>query len=305
MSRETNRSLEAVSSETRPQAGPKGEQRKKRKNARRKAWGAPTAGTRLTLQRSQMPPRWAAAAASPVLSVSSFLLAPGVPATCHVAGIVAPDWPCSSHRQLQQRPIFAPSASVPCPLRLWGPGPRLCNHSAVRRRTGDAPVPALFALGQHAALAEARRHLRPDELLLADLDDIYVITTAERAHGKARLWNASGREPPGVRELGSPCLVALGVPCVAAFILRARVTDQLGTVPSSGSALELAQLPFQLRGHNLRSGVALAPAAYWASRAGRKFPRSLPGSTPRGVLCPHCWASRDLTNRSPRQGFAR
>ena len=84
-------------------------------------------------------------------------------------------------------------------------------------------MPALFALGQHAALAEVRRQLRPDECLLAYLDDIYVITSPERtrvafdllslhlhrhAHiqlhrGKTRVWNASGLEPPGIRELGS------------------------------------------------------------------------------------------------------
>ena len=87
---------------------------------------------------------------------------------------------------------------------------------------GDPLMPALFALGQHAALAEMRRHLRPDECL-AYLDDIYVITSPERtrvvfdllslhlhrhAHiqlhrGKTRVWNASGLEPPGIRELGS------------------------------------------------------------------------------------------------------
>ena len=68
-----------------------------------------------------------------------------------------------------------------------------------------------------------RRQLRPDECLLAYLDDIYVITSPERtrvvfdllslrlhrhAHiqlhrGKTRVWNASGLEPPGIRELGS------------------------------------------------------------------------------------------------------
>ena len=229
---------------------------------------------------------------------------------------------------------------------------------------GDPLMPALFALGQHAALAEARRQLRPDECLLAYLDDIYVITSPERtrvvfdllslhlhrrAHiqlhrGKTRVCK-SGLEPPGIRELGSVTdpvwvgdrglpsdqqgLVALGVPCghpafVAAqlqltrakqdqllqgirtlpdlqsawllllfcasprctHVLRALppvaslafaeshdaaiaacVVDLLGTGPLPDSALQIAQLPFQQGGLNLRSGVALAPAAYRASWA--------------------------------------
>ena len=198
---------------------------------------------------------------------------------------------------------------------------------------------------------------RPDELLLAYLDDVYVTTSPERARavfdllslhlhqhahirlhrGTARLWNASGREPPGVRELGSvegpvwvgdralpseqQGLVALSAPYSSpAFVatrakqdqllqgirampdlqsawlllasarcshvlrtlppeaslafeeshdaaIAACVTDLLGAGPLPGSALKIAQLSFQQRGPNLCSGVALAPAAYWASWA--------------------------------------
>ena len=114
---------------------------------------------------------------------------------------------------------------------------------------GDPLMPALYALGQHPALVELQRHLRPGELVFAYLDDIYVIVPSARARvvfdllsqhlfrharievhpGKTRAWNAAGLEPPGIRELGStdapvwvgdPALppeqqglVALGVPC--------------------------------------------------------------------------------------------
>ena len=49
--------------------------------------------------------------------------------------------------------------------------------------------------------------------------------------------------------------------------IAACVVDLLGTGPLPDSALQIAQLPFQQGGLNLRSGVALAPAAYWASWA--------------------------------------
>ena len=80
---------------------------------------------------------------------------------------------------------------------------------------GDPLMPALFALGQHAALAEVRRQLRPDECLLATspertrvVFDLLSLHLHRHAHiqlhrGKTRVWNASGLEPPGIRELGS------------------------------------------------------------------------------------------------------
>ena len=55
-------------------------------------------------------------------------------------------------------------------------------------------MPALYALGQHAALVEAQRALAPGELIFAFLDDIYVVATKSRAHLASavwqRLWNA-------------------------------------------------------------------------------------------------------------------
>ena len=230
---------------------------------------------------------------------------------------------------------------------------------------GEPLMPALYALGQHPALVELQRHLRPGELVFAYLDDIYVIVPSARARvvsdllsqhlfrharievhqGKTRAWNAAGLEPPGIRELGStdapvwvgdPALppeqqglVALGVPCghpayvatqlqatrakqdlllqgirslpdlQSAWLLllfcasprcchllrslppvaslafaeahdaavAACLADLLGAGPLPDHALRLAQLPFQQGGLNLRSAVALAPAAYWASWA--------------------------------------
>lgn len=38
-------------------------------------------------------------------------------------------------------------------------------------------MPALFAVGQHEALAEVCRHWRPDTCLLVYLEDIYDITS--------------------------------------------------------------------------------------------------------------------------------
>ena len=105
-------------------------------------------------------------------------------------------------------------------------------HLAEGGEHGDPLMPALFALGQHAALAAVQRQLRPGEMLLACLDDIYVIVTPERLlslhlgqharvqlhRGKTRVWNAPGVE----RGLGSSrasvrCLASSFVLCVASL----------------------------------------------------------------------------------------
>ena len=86
---------------------------------------------------------------------------------------------------------------------------------------GDPLMPALFALAQHDALIAARAKLHKDDLLFAFLDDLYVVTTRERAReafnvvteevsskagihthlGKLRLWSKTGGErPPGFEE---------------------------------------------------------------------------------------------------------
>jgi len=109
---------------------------------------------------------------------------------------------------------------------------------------GDALGPALYALGQHDALAAADAQLRPGECLAAFLDDVYLVTTPARAResldvvttsietragvaanlGKTRVYNrAGGPAPPGIAELGAGVwrgdaretergFVALGIP---------------------------------------------------------------------------------------------
>ena len=89
---------------------------------------------------------------------------------------------------------------------------------------GDPLMPALFALGQHDALAAASANLAPGERLLAFLDDLYVTTTRARARtafetvsgevqrragvqthlGKLRAWSrGGGPAPEGLAALGA------------------------------------------------------------------------------------------------------
>ena len=84
-------------------------------------------------------------------------------------------------------------------------------------------MPALFALGLHPALQQADELLEEGEWLGAFLDDVYLVTTRERARaafdtvtaqvkahagvdvnfGKCAAWSAAGGEaPPGLAELG-------------------------------------------------------------------------------------------------------
>ena len=104
-------------------------------------------------------------------------------------------------------------------------GRRRDVHQAEGCEQGDPLAPALFALGQHGALARAAGDLNPADKLLAFLDDLYVITVASRARlaldtvtgpveahcgiasnlGKTRgpgLGGSEGPAPPGLAELG-------------------------------------------------------------------------------------------------------
>jgi len=87
---------------------------------------------------------------------------------------------------------------------------------------GDALMPALFSLGMADALREAQAQLLPDELVIAYLDDVYIVSAPERARaayqtvtetiarrcgvqpnlGKTVCWNRAGICPPGIAELG-------------------------------------------------------------------------------------------------------
>ena len=88
---------------------------------------------------------------------------------------------------------------------------------------GDALMPALFSLGLAQALQEAQSRLQANELVIAYLDDLYIVSSPERARdayntvtdvvrarcgiepneGKTACWNKSGTEPPGIADLGS------------------------------------------------------------------------------------------------------
>ena len=87
---------------------------------------------------------------------------------------------------------------------------------------GDALMPALFSLGLAGALREAQARLQEGELVIAYLDDLYIITAPERARdaynlvagivaercgiqpnmGKTVCWNRGNIEPPLMRDLG-------------------------------------------------------------------------------------------------------
>ena len=80
---------------------------------------------------------------------------------------------------------------------------------------GDALMPLLFCVGQHAALEEVQARLRPNERLFVYVDDVYVVSKPDwvgaihtalqeslwahariRVHGgKAHVWNQAGQKP--------------------------------------------------------------------------------------------------------------
>lgn len=134
-------------------------------------------------------------------------------------------------------------------------------------------MPGLFALGQHAALLAARQQLHADDVMVAFLDDLYCITTRERARhvydvlttavrehagvhahqGKTLAFSmAGGPPPPGIAELDTPehrvwvsdleprqrGLVILGVPVGdAAFREAALSEDPAGRPTHLGERL--------------------------------------------------------------------
>ena len=87
---------------------------------------------------------------------------------------------------------------------------------------GGALMPALFSLGMAAALREAQARLGPGELVVAYLDDIYIVSSPARARqaydlvtglvrercgiepnlGKTVCWNRAGIEPDGIASMG-------------------------------------------------------------------------------------------------------
>ena len=131
------------------------------------------------------------------------------------------------------------AAATPCSLPFasmylsWSPSPVPCTATppniiggTTLASTTKSPKgkgsnrathlpPALYALGQHHALAQAATHLRDGELLAAYLDDVYIVCPPERAadpytalmrsiaahagvaanQGKTRVYNRLGGPP--------------------------------------------------------------------------------------------------------------
>ena len=144
---------------------------------------------------------------------------------------------------------------------LWWDDDGRCHEIAQAEgvEQGDSLAPALFALGQHDALATAGRQLEAGEFLAAFLDDIYVVASPSRARdqldavtatiereagvaanlGKTRVYHArGGPPPPGIRELGEEVrrgdkppaereFVALGVPIGHQEFIRSCASNRL------------------------------------------------------------------------------
>lgn len=139
---------------------------------------------------------------------------------------------------------------------------------------GDSMMPALYAMGQHGALEHARSQLHADDILLAFLDDLYAVTTRERARhvydvvteavrvmagvrahsGKTLVFSmAGGPPPPGIADLDTPehrvwvgdlephrrGLIVLGVPVGAPEFRAAALADD-GCTPAHSPPTHLS-----------------------------------------------------------------
>jgi hypothetical protein len=113
---------------------------------------------------------------------------------------------------------------------------------------GDALMPALFSIGLAAALREAQDQLQNGELLIAYLDDLYIVTSPERARaaynlvtatvqrmcgiqpnlGKTVCWNRQGHMPPGIAELGANVWQHSGLRVLGAPIGKGREGTRTG-----------------------------------------------------------------------------
>ena len=74
--------------------------------------------------------------------------------------------------------------SVPPLLRASGKMKMVVHtiHQGEGGEQGDALMPLLFYVGQHAALEAIQRGMSPDEKLLAFLDDLYIASKPEWGH---------------------------------------------------------------------------------------------------------------------------
>ena len=197
---------------------------------------------------------------------------------------------------------------------------------------GDALAPALYALGQHDAIAAADAQLRPGECLAAFLDDVYLVITPARAResldvvttsietragvaailGKTRVYNrAGGLAPPGIAELGAGVwrgdahetergFVALATPIGhPRFVADARLHEE-GRLLHACCPTSCAHGSFSPCVPRLAPTTCCAPSR----------PTSLPAmrvatTTPSGDVCSRCWAKRTTwTPRSPPHAAA-
>ena len=75
-------------------------------------------------------------------------------------------------------------------------------HTIIQAEGGEQGcplMPALYSLAQHDGLVEADGQLLPSELLLAFLDDLYVVTTRGRAHEAFEIVSECVQRKAGVR----------------------------------------------------------------------------------------------------------
>ena len=84
----------------------------------------------------------------------------------------------------------------------WDVAGRVHNISQVEGiEQGDLLARAQFALGQHDSLVAAQARARPDEVPAAFLDDLYVVTSPERAFEICDI--VSGAVQPGASVLAN------------------------------------------------------------------------------------------------------
>ena len=124
---------------------------------------------------------------------------------------------------------------------------------------GDPLMPALYALGQHDALQAARAELHADDVLVAFLDDLYLLTSRSRVKraieivtgkvaemagvqphlGKLQAWSPSGGPaPPGLADLSATAwegslpeelngIKVLGAPLGQPAFVKAHLAERL------------------------------------------------------------------------------
>ena len=69
-------------------------------------------------------------------------------------------------------------------------------HQGEGGEQGDAMMPLLYSLGQHGVLEKVQAELQEDEVLLALLDDTYIVTSHERTAGAPQGGGLEGWRPP-------------------------------------------------------------------------------------------------------------